>query len=447
MNVVELIRKKREGAALTEEEFRFLISGYVEGVVPDYQMSAFLMACFFRGLSTRETLTLTRLMMYSGAVVDLSDIPGVKVDKHSTGGVGDKVSLILAPIVASCGVPVPMISGRGLGHTGGTLDKLEAIPGFRTNLSLAEYHSVIKEIGLVMIGQTNEITPADKKMYALRDVTATVESIPLIASSIMSKKLAEGIDALVLDVKTGRGAFMQTYEKSVELAQTMVTIGTQFNKQTIAFITDMNEPLGNTIGNWLEVVESVECLRGTRGTDDLSSDLMELTHTLAGAMLMLGKKAGTIEEGIELSKESITSGRAYRKFLQLVSQQGGDRFAVENLEKYPLPRHALEVKTLNEGYISSIDARELGLTAIMLGAGREKLDDPIDHKAGIVLKKKCGDRVEIGDTLAVLMTDRSDVLESARKRILNSYTISPRPPERRKLILSLVDTAGVRDWR
>jgi pyrimidine-nucleoside phosphorylase len=447
MNIVELIRKKRDGAALTEEEFRFLISGYVEGVVPDYQMSAFLMACYFRGLSNLETLTLTRLMMHSGAVIDLSDIPGVKVDKHSTGGVGDKVSLILAPIVASCGVPVPMISGRGLGHTGGTLDKLESIPGFRTNLSLAEYRSVIKDIGVVMIGQTNEITPADKKMYALRDVTATVESIPLIASSIMSKKLAEGIDALVLDVKTGRGAFMPTYEKSVELAQTLVSIGTHFQKQTIAFITDMNEPLGSTIGNWLEVVESVECLRGTRGTDDLSSDLMELTHTLAGAMLMLGKKAETIAEGIALSKQSISSGRAYEKFLQLVSRQGGDRFAIENLEQYPLPNHSLEVKTLREGYIASIDALELGLTAIMLGAGREKLDDSIDHKAGIILKKKSGDRVEIGDTLAVLMTDRSDVLESARKRILNSYTISPRPPERRKLILSLVDTAGVRDWR
>lgn len=447
MNVVELIRKKREGASLTEEEFRFLISGYVEGAVPDYQMSAFLMACFFRGLSDAETLTLTRLMMHSGAVVDLSDVPGVKVDKHSTGGVGDKVSLILAPIVASCGVPVPMISGRGLGHTGGTLDKLESIPGFRTNLSLTEYKSVIQEIGLVMIGQTNEITPADKKMYALRDVTATVESIPLIASSIMSKKLAEGIDALVLDVKTGRGAFMQTHEKSVELAQTMVKIGTRFNKQTIGFITDMNEPLGSTIGNWLEVVESVECLRGVRGNNDLSSDLMELTHTLAGAMLMLGKKADTIEKGIELSKQSIKSGQAYQKFLQLVSRQGGDRSAIENLEKYPLPRHTLEVKTLNEGYVSGIDALEMGLTAIMLGAGREKIDDRIDHKAGIVLKKKSGDRVEIGDTLAVLMTDRSNVLEPARQRILNSYTISPRRPEQKRLILGLVDADGVRDWR
>lgn len=447
MNVVELIRKKREGVALTEEEFRYLISGYVEGIVPDYQMSAFLMACFFRGLSDAETLTLTKLMMHSGAVVDLSDIPGVKVDKHSTGGVGDKVSLILAPIVASCDVPVPMISGRGLGHTGGTLDKLESIPGFRTNLSIAEYKSVINKIGVVMIGQTKDIAPADKKMYALRDVTATVESIPLIASSIMSKKLAEGIDALVLDVKTGRGAFMQLYEKSVELAQTMVKIGLQFNKQTIGFITDMNEPLGNTIGNWLEVVESVECLRGTRGTNDLSSDLMEITHTLAGAMLMLGKKAGTIEEGIELSRQSIANGRAYQKFLQLVVAQGGDEAAIENLEKYPLPRYTVEVRTMKEGYISDLDALELGFTAIMLGAGREKIDDPIDHKAGIVLKKKAGDRVEIGDTLAVLMTDRSEVLEPARKRILESYTIAPRQPQRRKLILSVVDATGVQSWK
>lgn len=446
MNVVELIRKKREGSALTEEEFRYLISGYVEGIVPDYQMSAFLMACLFRGLSDEETRTLTTLMMHSGAVVDLSDIPGVKVDKHSTGGVGDKVSLILAPVVASCGVPVPMISGRGLGHTGGTLDKLESIPGFRTNLSIAEYRKVLKEIGVVMIGQTDEITPADKKMYALRDVTATVESIPLIASSIMSKKLAEGIDALVLDVKTGRGAFMQSYEESVKLAQTMVRIGAQFNKETIGFITDMNEPLGMTIGNWLEVVESVECLQGTRGFNDRSSDLMELTHTLAGAMLMLGKKAGTIEEGIKLSKQSITSGLAYQKFLELVSRQGGDCSAIENLEKYPLPNHSLEVQTLKEGYISGIDALELGLTAIMLGAGREKIDDSIDHKAGIVLKKKVGDRVEIGDTLAVLMTDRGEALEPARKRILNAYSISHLQPEQKKLILSLVNAQGIQRW-
>ena len=296
MNIVELIRKKREGGSLTVEEFRFLLTGYVEGNVPDYQMSAFLMACYFRGMSSEETLTFTKLMLHSGEVIDLSEIPGIKVDKHSTGGVGDKVSLILAPMVAACGVPVPMISGRGLGHTGGTLDKLESIPGFRTDLSIAEYKRVIRKIGLVMIGQTKEIAPADKKMYALRDVTATVECIPLIAGSIMSKKLAEGLDALVLDVKTGRGAFMQTYERALELAKTLVDIGNGFGKETIGFITNMNQPLGVAIGNWLEVVESVECLRGAVGNGDASSDLMEVTYVLSGAMVYLGKKAKSIED-------------------------------------------------------------------------------------------------------------------------------------------------------
>ena len=263
MNIAELIRKKREGGSLGEEEMRELVTRYVEDDLPDYQMSAFLMAVFFNGMTPEETLILTRLMLHSGKVVDLSSIPGFKVDKHSTGGVGDKVSLILAPLVASCGVPVPMISGRGLGHTGGTLDKLESIPGFRTDLSISEFINVIREIGCVMTGQTREIAPADKKMYALRDVTATVESIPLIAGSIMSKKLAEGIDALVLDIKTGRGAFMESYDRSLELARTLVDIGNGFGKETIGFITDMNQPLGTAIGNWLEVVESVECLRGS----------------------------------------------------------------------------------------------------------------------------------------------------------------------------------------
>ncbi|MBI3788111.1 MAG: thymidine phosphorylase, partial [Ignavibacteriales bacterium] len=349
MNTVELIRKKRDGFPLTEEEFRWMISGYVQGVIPDYQMSSFLMACYFRGMNEEETLTFTRLMLHSGEMVDLSEIPGVKVDKHSTGGVGDKVSLILAPIVAACGVPVPMISGRGLGHTGGTLDKLESIPNFRTNLSIPEYKKVINEIGLVMIGQTAEIAPADKKMYALRDVTATVECIPLISGSIMSKKLAEGIDALVLDVKTGRGAFMQTYERSLELAQTLTRIGNGFGKETVAFITDMSQPLGIAIGNWLEVVESVECLRGARGNFDLSSDLMEVTFVLAGAMLMLGKRTKNIDEGIILAKQSVKDGSAYKKFLDLVRVQGGDVSAIENLERYPLSKHSIEVKASEDG--------------------------------------------------------------------------------------------------
>ena len=346
MNIVELIRKKREGGSLTEEEFRFLLTGYVEGNVPDYQMSAFLMACYFRGMSSEETLTFTKLMLHSGEVIDLSEIPGIKVDKHSTGGVGDKVSLILAPMVAACGVPVPMISGRGLGHTGGTLDKLESIPGFRTDLSIAEYKRVIRKIGLVMIGQTKEIAPADKKMYALRDVTATVECIPLIAGSIMSKKLAEGIDALVLDVKTGRGAFMQTNERALELAKTLVDIGNGFGKETIGFITNMNQPLGVAIGNWLEVVESVECLRGAVGNGDASNDLMEVTYVLSGAMVYLGKKAKSIEDGIEKCRKTIEDGSAYRKLLELILAQGGNIAAIENLVSYPIPQFAMEVKSI-----------------------------------------------------------------------------------------------------
>jgi pyrimidine-nucleoside phosphorylase len=446
MTPVELIKKKREGATLTEEELRWLISGYVAGSIPDYQMTAFLMACFFRGMSEEETLTFTRLMLHSGIVIDLSDIPGTKVDKHSTGGVGDKVSLILAPIVASCGVPVPMISGRGLGHTGGTLDKLESIPGFRTALSLPEYKSVIREVGAVLIGQTNEIVPADKKMYALRDVTATVECIPLIAGSIMSKKMAEGIDALVLDVKTGRGAFMQSYEKSLELAQTLVRIGTGFGKETIAFITDMNQPLGTTIGNWLEVVESVECLKGNRGLKDASSDLMEVTHVLSGAMLMLGKKAKTIAEGVELSRGSIEDGSAYRKLLEITAAQGGDPSALENLELYPLPKYSIEVKTMESGYVGEIDPLELGLTSITLGAGRERIEDAIDPKAGIVLSKRVGDQVNGGETLAVFHTDRESELEPARDRIRNAFRIQPVPPRIKPLILSYVEKGGVKTW-
>jgi pyrimidine-nucleoside phosphorylase len=446
MNVVELIRKKRNGVSLSESEFRFLISGYVAGVVPDYQMSAFLMACYFSGMSEEETMMFTRLMLRSGEVLDLSEIPGVKVDKHSTGGVGDKVSLILAPMVAACGVPVPMISGRGLGHTGGTLDKLESIPGFRTDLSITEYRRVIAETGLVMVGQTKEIAPADKKMYALRDVTATVECIPLIAGSIMSKKLAEGIDALVLDVKTGRGAFMQTTEDSLKLAEALVKIGNSFGKETIGFVTDMSQPLGTTIGNWLEVVESVECLKNARVATG-SEDLMELTYLLGGAMVMLGKKSATIEEGRALCKEVIKSGAAYRKFLDLVRIQGGDVEAVENLQRYPIPKHSLEIKSTEEGYVGSIDALELGLTSIELGAGRQRLDDVIDPKAGIILRKKVGDKVESGDVLAQMFTDRETVLTEVRERIGKAFTIAAAKPNTAPLVLAVVGRNGVRTWK
>jgi pyrimidine-nucleoside phosphorylase len=447
LNVVELIRKKRGGEPLTEEEFRYLLGGYVKGEIPDYQISAFLMACYFRGMSDEETVAFTDVMLHSGVVLDLSEIPGIKVDKHSTGGVGDKVSLILAPIVAACGVPVPMISGRGLGHTGGTLDKLESIPGFNTRLSIPEYKRIIRETGLVMIGQTEEIAPADKRLYALRDVTATIECIPLIAGSIMSKKLAGGTNALLLDVKTGRGAFMQSTENALQLALTLVGIGTASGKETIAFITDMSQPLGVTIGNWLEVVESVECLLGRRGIDDGSEDLMEVTHTLAGGMLMLGKKTKTIHEGIERSRKAIKDGSAYRKFVQLVEAQGGDVSSIENLERYPLSNHVIEVRIGEGGIVQEVDPLELGLTSILLGAGRQRVDDQIEPKAGIVLKKKVGDSVEDHSVVALFYTDRDDIIESARKRIAGAYRVGKMLPPRLSRIISLVDQNGVTEWK
>ncbi len=441
MTVTEIIRKKRNGEILSSEEMKFVIDGYVKGIVPEYQVSAFLMATFFRGMTKDETAEFTRLMLHSGDVIDLSHIPGIKVDKHSTGGVGDKISLPLAPIVAACGVPVPMISGRGLGHTGGTLDKLESIPGFRTNLSIEEYKKVIAAIGLVMIGQTKEIAPADKKMYALRDVTATVECIPLIAGSIMSKKLAEGIDALVLDVKTGRGAFMTTYEKSVELAQALVGIGTSFGKETIGFITDMNQPLGYAIGNWNETIESVDCLRGRN-----IPDIMELTYILGGAMVKLGKKAGSLAEGIELCKEVVKNGKAYDKFLQLVTFQGGDVSYIEHPEKYPTSKYSETIIAFSDGFITSIDSLELGLTSITLGAGRTKVDDIIDPKAGILLKKKAGEKVKAGEVIATIFTDKSDIVSSAKVRITGAFTIGNEKPISTPMVISIVDSNGVQPF-
>ncbi len=441
MTANELIRKKRNGVELSSTELQFVIDGFVKGSIPDYQMSAFLMATYFQGMSPEETSTFTKLMLHSGEVVDLSAIPGVKVDKHSTGGVGDKISIPLAPIVAACGVPVPMISGRGLGHTGGTLDKLESIPGFRTDLSIAEYKKVISEVGVVMIGQTKEIAPADKKMYAMRDVTATVECIPLIAGSIMSKKLAEGIDALVLDVKTGTGAFMPTYDRAVELASALVRIGNSFGKETVGFITDMNQPLGYNIGNWLEIVESVECLQGRN-----VPEVMELTYTLGGMMVLLGKRAATLAEGIERCKEAVRSGKGYAKFLQLVKRQGGDVSFIEQPEKYPRSQYSQEIISSETGYLSAIDSLEIGFASVSLGAGRTKVDDVIDPKAGIVLKKKVGDIVNAGEKLAVLYTDKKGEVDSAAGRISTAFRIGPKGPIPSPVVISQVDRNGVRPF-
>lgn len=408
--------------------------GFTNEEIPDYQMSALLMAIFLQGMNKEEIMAVTNTMLNSGEVVDLSHIPGVKVDKHSTGGVGDKVSLILAPIIAAAGVPVPMISGRGLGHSGGTLDKLESIPGFRVDYSIEEYSKKINEIGVCLIGQTPEICPADKKLYALRDVSATIQSIPLITGSIMSKKMAEGIDALVLDVKTGNGAFMQTYEDSIALAKQLITVGESFGKPTIAYITDMNEPLGSTVGNWLETHECIEALQG-----DGANDLMEVTHQLCGAMIYLGKKAETIEEGIKLSREMIASGRAWEKFLEIVKNQNGDVEMVKNPDNYPRSKYQTVVKAEQDGYISAVNALETGLTSITLGAGRLKSTDKIDPKAGIVFQRKKGEAVKKGDTVLTIYTDKKDVLETAAERLAKAVSYSQDKPAAESLILEMID--------
>jgi pyrimidine-nucleoside phosphorylase len=434
---VELIRKKKEGFELTPEELSSLINGYVSGDIPDYQMSAWLMAVYFNGMSRDETVEFTRVMLHSGTVIDLSSIPGIKVDKHSTGGVGDKVSIILAPLVAACGVPVPMISGRGLGHTGGTLDKLESIPGFRTDLDIGTYTRVIEQVGTVMIGQTDNIVPADKKMYSLRDVTATVDCIPLMAGSIMSKKLAEGIDALVLDVKTGSGAFMKDKPRAIELAQTLIDIGEGFGKRTIGFITDMNQPLGRMVGNWLEVEECIRCLRGENITD-----LMEVTYLLAGAMVYLGGKASSIMEGEKIARSTIAEGGAYGKFIDLVQEQGGDISYIENPGRYTVAKHSLDIVSSREGYISAIECREIGLAGVEIGAGRKKIGDAIDYRAGIRVHKKIGDPVETNEPLATVFTNDPTTLESAVDRIRSAYRIQETPVASPKLIHGMIDRNG-----
>lgn len=434
MNTIEIIRKKRDNHSLTKEEIEFLISAYTKGKIPDYQFSAFLMAAFINGLNKSETAALTEAMLYSGKVVDLSSIKGVKVDKHSTGGVGDKTSLIIAPIAAAAGVYVPMISGRGLGHTGGTLDKLESIPGFRTNLNLTEYKNVLKKTGAVLIGQTKEIAPADKLIYSLRDVTATVESIPLITGSIMSKKLAEGIDALVLDVKTGNGAFMREIKDAEQLAYSLYNTAKAFGKKCVAFITDMNQPLGNYIGNWLEVYESIQVLR-----DGKKNDLTELSLILAGAMIYLGKKAETFEDGIEKAITLLNSGKAFDKFLEIVKVQGGDISYIKNPDRYPKSRYHKKIKMLNDGFISFIDTYEIGMAAIDLGAGRLKKEDKIDPKAGIIFNYKLGDKINKGDVIAEVFSDSNEKINLAEKRILNSIKLSERKTKIPALVKQIIN--------
>ncbi len=433
MNTVELIAKKRDGGSLADNEIIYLVNQFTKGKIPDYQFSSLLMAIFLKGMKTEETASLTKAMLNSGIVVDLSSIKGAKVDKHSTGGVGDKTSLILAPIVAAAGVNVPMISGRGLGHTGGTLDKLETIPGFKTDLNLSQYKSVIKKCGAVLIGQTAKIAPADKLIYSLRDVTATVESIPLITGSIMSKKLAEGIDGLVLDVKTGSGAFMREMKDARALAKSLINTAKAFNKKVLAMITDMNQPLGNYIGNWLEVYESVKVLQGEK-----VEDLVTVSLNLSGAMIYIGGKAKSIEEGIAISEKMISSGKAFDKFLEISKLQGGDNSYLTNLEKYPRSKSSEKIYADKSGYLKSIDNYKVGMASLELGAGRKTLDDKIDPKAGIIFYPKIGTYLKKGDVIAELFTDKKRSLDLAKSSIVSSLTISKSKVRKVKLIKEII---------
>jgi len=434
MRAVDLIRKKRDSGELSREEIAFLISGYTRGEIPDYQMAAWLMAVWIRGMNRSELAALTEVMLHSGEVLTHPEIPGKKVDKHSTGGVGDKTSLILAPIVAAGGLTVPMISGRGLGHTGGTLDKLEAIPGFKVNLSLAEFRHVLRECGMGLIGQTAEIAPADKKIYALRDVTSTVENVGLICASIMSKKLAEGIDALVLDVKTGSGAFMKKEEDAVRLAEVMVETGKRMGKKVVALITDMDQPLGRLAGHAHEVWESVEVLKG-RGP----ADLRELSLELSAWMFFLGEKTKSVEEGRRLAETMVATGQALEKARQGIRLQGGDERVVDEPQRLPQARFHAEVVSSAAGYISATNCEQLGTALAMLGGGREKKEDKIDHAVGLEFHKRIGDRVEKNEKLVTIHYNSDTKLAEAKNLIGNSYVVSEQEPqEKRPLVRRII---------
>ena len=432
MRMYDLIMKKRNSLELSKEEISYIIKEYVAGNIPDYQMSAFLMTIYFKGMSKEETLYMTMEVAHSGDMVDLSSIKGVKVDKHSTGGVGDKTTLIIAPIVASLGVKVAKMSGRGLGHTGGTVDKLESIPNFKTILSREEFFDIVNKIGVSVIGQSGNLAPADKKLYALRDVTATVDSIPLIAISIMSKKLAAGNDCILLDVKTGSGAFMKTVDSAIELAKEMVDIGSNAGKNTLALITDMDIPLGYNIGNSLEVIEAVETLRG-RGPKDLT----EVCIQLSANMLYLAGK-GSIEECIHLANRAIEDGSAYNKFIEMVEAQGGDSNVIKDVDKFEKSKYAFEVKSEYSGYIYSMDTESLGIASVILGAGRETKDSIIDFSAGIIINKKYGEYIEAGEVLATMYANDESLFEAAAKKYLEAIEIKNKRPEIKPLIYARV---------
>jgi pyrimidine-nucleoside phosphorylase/thymidine phosphorylase len=427
MRAVDLIERKRDGGALTAEELRFLVDGTTTGALPDYQMAAFLMAVFFRGMSPEELAPWTEAMLNSGSVLSFADLSGVCVDKHSTGGVGDKISLPLAPLVAACGVRVPMVSGRGLGHTGGTLDKLESIPGFSTQQTTARFRELVSTLGLGLIGQTADIAPADKRLYALRDVTATVESIPLIASSIMSKKLAEGIDALLLDVKVGNGAFMRSVDQARTLARTMAEIGARMGKRVVAYLTDMNQPIGTAVGNALEVRESIDILRGCG-----PADTRRLTLSFAEEMLRLG--------GVDpsLARQALDDGRALDRFRALVEAQGGDPRAIDDPDRLPTARHVVPMPALKSGCVQRIDARAVGVGAMCLGAGRARKEDAINPAVGVMMNARIGDWVVAGEPLLFIHHDDTG-LDEALRHFASAFVLGDAPVEPPPLLLDRID--------
>ncbi len=439
MRMYDLIEKKKHGGILTRQELHEMIQGFVTGEIPDYQMSAMLMAIYFKGMEGEEIINLTLEMAASGDMVDLSEIQGIKVDKHSTGGVGDKTTLVIGPLVASLGVKVAKMSGRGLGHTGGTIDKMESIPGLMTAIPKERFFEIVNETGIAVIGQSGNMVPADKKLYALRDVTATVDSIPLIASSIMSKKLAAGSDGIVLDVKTGSGAFMKTLEDSIALAKEMVTIGTGAGRRCCALITDMDVPLGSAIGNSLEVIEAIETLKG-QGPDDLT----EVCLQLAAHMLYIAG-IGDVDKCYLMAEDALKDGRGLATLAAMVKAQGGDETYILNPDKFPKAEYSCTVIAPEEGFITHIDTESCGIASMLLGAGRSRKEDKIDYRAGIHLYKKYGNKVKKGEVLAELYASRKDQLEAASKKLLSAYTIGNEVPTDKKLIYACVTKDMVRD--
>ncbi|MEH7236935.1 pyrimidine-nucleoside phosphorylase [Bacillus sp. JJ1562] len=432
MRMVDLIEKKRDGMELTSEEISFAVEGYTKGEIPDYQMSAFTMAVFFKGMTKQEQADFTMAMVHSGDTIDLSGIEGIKVDKHSTGGVGDTTTLVLAPLVASVGVPVAKMSGRGLGHTGGTIDKLESVSGFHVEITNEEFIHLVNQNKVAVIGQSGNLTPADKKLYALRDVTATVNSIPLIASSIMSKKIAAGADAIVLDVKTGAGAFMKEIDDAKELAKTMVDIGNNVGRNTMAIISDMSQPLGFAIGNALEVKEAIDTLKG-----EGPADLEELCLVLGSQMVLLAKKANSLEEARGLLEESIRSGKALDSFKTFLSSQGGDASVVDSPEKLPKAKYQFEFEAESDGYVSEIIADSFGTAAMLLGAGRATKESTIDLAVGLVLRKKIGDKVSKGESLVTIHSNFEDIVE-IKNKLAESISVSPNPVKPTTLIIDKI---------